>query len=211
MRRNQTSPAAPWIGSMLGAVALVLWSGCAQVVGVTAGELSENLALAEKGAKANKPAFNDGNEFTYDVTTSLPYDPDDPNWMEAEKYTAAIVELPEVTPIHKVIVKSRDLDRPLQQGMFVAVEVRRPDGTWETVRKWERYPPPKILEVNMNKEGDAVRVVIKRPPTLFSGGGGGAAGGRPTDNGERHIYEVEVYKYLPKDQTSAANGAAAGG
>ncbi|MDA1193034.1 MAG: hypothetical protein O3A46_15270 [Candidatus Poribacteria bacterium] len=192
-----------WVlAALAGAMIVSVASGCAAVVGASAsGELSENLALAHKGAIANKELFNDGSEFTSDTTSSPRVEPDDPNWMDAEKYSVAQVELPEVTDIHKIIVKSKDLDKPLAQGMRVSVDVYTEEGKWTTLREWERIPPSKIITVNGNARGSKVRLQIKRPSSIFTGGAGG---NQNQDNGDRSVYELEVYKYIVKDAMASS-------
>jgi hypothetical protein len=187
--------------------AVAVWAGCAIIVGETTGELSDNLALADKGAVANRPEFNDGNQYTSAMTTSSLVARDDPNWMEAEKYSVAEVTLPKPTRIHRIVVYSKDLNRNLQTGMYVSVEYLNEKDEWVTVRRWDRNPVPKIIKASLTGTAKKVRLQIRRPPSLFGGGGGaGGGGGGIVDRGDRAIYELEVYQYLPKTESAPTGG-----
>ena len=188
--RGFTSPAI-YLGGLLAASLTVL--GCAIIGGPSVtGTLSENMALVDLGAESNAAAFNDGNRFTSAATRTAMVGPEDPNWMEAEKYTEGQVIFPEVTPIHKIRVHSKDLDRQLQQGMFVSVDYLKATGEWRTLRQWDRSPVPRDPVVNCEVEGKGVRVRIKRPSSMFTGG----TRGPDSDTGERTVYEIEVFKYI---------------
>ncbi len=177
--------------------------GCAAIIGASSGTLSENMATQEMGAVANKPLMNDGNEFTRDKTGSPKYDRNATDWMEQEKLSVAEVRLKEPGPIHKVVVRTKDLDMPLPQGMTVSVEYLSLEDEWVEVRKWVRNPVPRTVSVGMNAVGKGARLRIKRPSSVFAGG----AGGDNSDTGDRIVYEIEVYRYLT-DEELAAKAAA---
>ncbi len=196
MTYGKLTPPGILFGGILAAAVTIL--GCAVIAGPSVtGTLSENMAHVDLGAESNVAAFNDGNKYTSATTRTILTGPEDPNWMEAEKYTVGEVILPDETPIHKVKIMSKDLDRQLQQGMFVAVEYLKPDGTWRALREWDRNPIPREPVVNCEVVGKGVRVRIKRPASLFTGGSRGA----DSDTGERTIYEIEVYRYI-QDESS---------
>ena len=195
------------IGSALG----LTLSGCAAIGGPSvSGTLSENLALVDLGAVANVEAFNDGNKYTSAATRSALTAPDDPDWMEAEKYTVGQITFPDLTPIHKIRFFSKDLNRNLSTGMWITVDYLRENGKWRTIKKWtDRSIIPRDPTVNTEVVGKGVRIRIKRPQTLFSGGGPGGGGGS-TDNGSRTLYEIEVYKYIPRAEEPAEEPDAEG-
>lgn len=186
------------------AVLALALGGCAAVVGGAAGgELSANLALASAGAAANDPLFNDGNVYTQAPTRTPMVARDDPNWRDAELYTVAEVRFKQPTKVNQIAVKSKDLDKPLKQGMWVALEYLK-DDEWKTARKWQHGAVPRNPKANLDATADGVRVRIKRPTSFFSGGGG--ASSQSSDNGQRLIYEVEAYQYVPKEQLAAEEG-----
>jgi len=187
-----------------GVLSSALAVGCAAIIGASSGALSENLATQEMGGVANKPLVNDGNEFTQDKTGSPTYDPKDPNWMEYEKLTVAEVRLKEPGPIHKVVVRTKDLDLPIPQGMTVSIDYLSLEDEWIEVRKWIRNPIPRIVSQGMNVVGKGARLRIKRPSTVFAGGGGDN-----TDTGDRIVYEVEIYRYLTDEELAAKAAAEA--
>ncbi len=187
-----------------GVLSSALAVGCAAIIGASSGTLSENLATQEMGGVANKPLVNDGNEFTQDKTGSPTYDPKDPNWMEYEKLTVAEVRLKEPGPIHKVVVRTKDLDLPIPQGMTVSIDYLSLEDEWIEVRKWIRNPIPRIVSQGMNVVGKGARLRIKRPSTVFAGGGGDN-----TDTGDRIVYEVEIYRYLTDEELAAKAAAEA--
>ena len=173
------------------------FAGCSALVGGAAkGERGPNLALASAGAKANDPIFNDGNLYTQ-APTRTPSDPLDPDWRDAEKYTVAEVIFPETTQIHQIVVRSKDLDKPLQSGMWVALEYLV-EGEWKTARKWEQGRAPLQPAANIDAEADGVRIRIRRPASFFTSGLGDGG-----DKGERLIYEVEAYRYISTDPVEA--------
>ena len=187
-----------------GVLSSALAVGCAAIIGASSGTLSENLATQEMGGVANKPLVNDGNEFTQDKTGSPTYDPKDPNWMEYEKLSVAEVRLKEPGPIHKVVVRTKDLDLPIPQGMTVSIDYLSLEDEWIEVRKWIRNPIPRIVSQGMNVVGKGARLRIKRPSTVFAGGGGDN-----TDTGDRIVYEVEIYRYLTDEELAAKAAAEA--
>ncbi len=186
------------------AVLALALGGCAAVVGGAAGgELSDNLALASAGAAANNPVFNDGNIYTQAPTQTPKIDRGDPNWREAERYTIAEVLFKQPTKVNQIVVRSKDLDRPLQQGMWIALEYLD-DDEWKTAKKWQHGSVPRNPKVNMDATAGGIRVRVKRPSSFFAGGAGSS--GQSGDNGERLIYEVEAYQYLPEEQLPAEEG-----
>lgn len=191
---------------------LVLLGGCGGVrssLAPSAGmELSQNLALADSGAKSNQEFFNDGNEFTASTTRSEIVAKDDPDWMDAEKYTVGQIEFPQPTVINRIEILSKDLDRQLANGMFISVDYQDENGIWQTIKKWDRSPVPKNPSLSVgSKKAKKVRIRIKRPPTVFSGGGGGGGGGSQStrDTGERTLYEIQVFQYVPKTDGAASS------
>lgn len=181
-----------------------LTTGCSALVGAAAGTLSENLATQEMGGVANKPLMNDGNTYTSAKTGSPKYDRDDPDWMEQEKLTVAEVRLKEAGRINKVVVRTKDLDMTLPQGMIVAIEYLSVDDEWIMQRQWDRGPIPNTVSVRMDVVGKGARLRIRRPSSVFAGGGGG----NNSDTGDRIVYEIEVYRNLTEEEI-AANEAAA--
>jgi hypothetical protein len=179
-----------------------LVAGCSAIIGASSGTLSENMATQEMGAVANKPLMNDGNKFTQDKTGSPKYDRNATDWMEQEKLSVAEVRLKEAGPIHKVIVRSKDLDMPLPQGMTVAIDYLSIDDEWIEVRKWIRGPIPRTVSQGMNVVGKGARLRIRRPSSVFAGGGG-----NNTDTGDRIVYEIEVYRYLTDEEVAAKAAA----
>ena len=179
--------------------------GCAAIIGASSGTLSENMATQEMGGVANKPLMNDGNEFTQDKTGSPSYDRNATDWMEQEKLSVAEVRLKEAGPIHKVVVRTKDLDMPFPQGMTVAIEYRSVEDEWVEVRKWIKGPLSRTVSVGMNAFGKGARLRIKRPSSVFTGGGGGAN----ADTGDRIVYEIEVYRYLDDEEVAAKAAAEA--
>ncbi len=180
-----------------------LVAACSAIIGAASGTLSENLASQDMGGVANKPLMNDGNKFTSDKTGSPKYERDDPNWMEQEKLTVAEVRLKEPGPIHKVVVRTKDLDMPIPQGMTIAVEYLSLDDEWIERREWDRNPVPRTVSVGMNVVGKGARLRIKRPSSVFAGG----AGGDNSDTGDRIVYEIEVYRYLTDEEVAAKAAA----
>lgn len=183
---------------------LVFLSGCSLVMGTGSAPLSENLALADRKVVANVPEFNDGSRFTFGTTRSEVVAANDPNWMEAEKYSAATLTFPQPTPFNKILIFTKDLDRKLTTGMLVTVDYLNEKDEWVELRKWDRNPIPRDPVIVTKGVAKKIRLRVKRPPTLFSGGGGGGGGGsRLTDNGDRHVYEIEVYQFqsVPEKET----------
>ena len=178
--------------------------GCAALIGGAAsGELSANLALASTGSTANDPLFNDGNVYTQAPTRTPMVARDDPDWRDAELYTVAEVRFKQPTKVNQIAVKSKDLDKPLKQGMWIALEYLK-DDEWKTARKWKHGAAPRNPKASIDATADGVRVRIKRPTAFFSGGG--LAAGQSSDSGERLIYEVEAYQYVSKEQLPADEG-----
>ena len=187
------------------ALSIGLLAGCAALVGAAAGTLSENLATQEMGGVANKPLMNDGNTYTSAKTGSPKYDRDDPDWMAQEKLTVGEVRLKEAGRINKVVVRTKDLDMPLPQGMIVAVEYLSVDDEWIVQRQWDRGPIPNTVSVRMDVVAKGARLRIKRPSSVFAGG----AGGDNSDTGDRNVYEIEVYRNLTEEEIAAKEAAEA--
>jgi len=183
---------------------LTVLTGCSLVMGSQKTALSENLALADRKVVANVPEFNDGSRFTFASTRSEVVPANDPNWMEAEKYSVAMVTFPTPTPFNRINIFTKDLDRKLSTGMVVTIDYLNEKDEWVELRKWDRNPIPRDPVITGKGVAKKIRLRIKRPPALFSGGGGGGAGGgKSTDNGDRQVYEIEVYQYLPKSSTGS--------
>lgn len=191
-------------GVCAAAVLALALGGCSALIGGAAsGELSANLALASTGSTANNPVFNDGNIYTQAATRTPMISRDDPDWRDAEMYTVAEVRFKQPTKVNQIAVKSRDLDKPLKQGMWVALEYLK-DDEWKTARKWKHGAAPRNPKAQIDATAGGVRVRIKRPAAFFAGGGG--ASGQSSDDGVRLIYEVEAYQYVPKEQLPAEEG-----
>ncbi|MBM3216123.1 hypothetical protein FJZ36_14545 [Candidatus Poribacteria bacterium] len=190
-----TRHAVAWLGL---AATLTVWTGCAAIVGETGGALSANLASVDMKAESNMPEFNDGSRFTFATTRSEITERDDPNWMDAEKYTAATIKFAEPTKINKIMIYTKDLDRKLSTGMLVVVDYLNEKGEWVVIREWDRNPIPKNPVLTTRGVAKKVRLRIKRPLALFSGGGGGGNNQGGADTGERSVYEMEIFQYVPK-------------
>lgn len=182
------------------AVTLAIHSGCSLVMGNRNANLTENFAASDRKAVANVTEFNDGSRFTFANTRSEVVESGDPNWMEAEKYSAATITFPQPTMFNRIMFFTKDLDRKLSTGMVVTIDYVNEKDQWVELRKWERNPIPRDPVISGKGVAKKIRLRIKRPPTMFSGGGGGggAGGNKSADNGDRQVYEIEVYQYLPK-------------
>lgn len=189
----------------LAAMALSVLAGCSLVMGNQNANLSENFAASDRKAVANVNEFNDGSRFTFANTRSELVESGDPNWMDAEKYSAATIVFPAPTPFNRIMFFSKDLDRKLSTGMVVTIDYLNDKDEWVELRRWDRNPIPRDPVISGKGIAKKLRLRIKRPPTLFSGGGGGGAAGgnKSADNGDRQIYEIEVYQYLPASPTPA--------
>ncbi len=183
--------------AVLSAAAL---GGCAALIGGGyQGELGENLALASTGATASDPAFNDGNIYTHAETNTPQISADERRPRDIMFDSVAEVRFKEPTKVNQIAVVSRDLDKPLQAGMWVALEYLK-DGEWKTARKWSTGNTPRNPKASMEAVADGVRVRIRRPPTYLTGGRGQTYSG---DNGNRTVYEVQAFQYVSKEPSSA--------
>ena len=187
------------------ALTLTLLAGCSLVMGNQNASLSENFAASDRKAVANVVEFNDGSRFTFANTRSEIVDSGDPNWMEAEKYSAATIAFPQPTAFNKIMFFSKDLDRKLSTGMVILIDYLNDKDQWVELRKWERNPIPRDPVISGRGVAKKLRLRIKRPPSLFGGGrgGGGAGGAKSTDNGDRQVYEIEVYQSIANAPTAA--------
>lgn len=170
--------------------------GCAALIGGgVEGELGANLALASTGATASDPAFNDGNIYTHAETNTPPTFPGERRPRDVMLDSVAEVRFQKPTKLNQIAVVSRDLDKPLQAGMWVALEYLK-DGEWKTARKWSSGKAPRNPKANIDAVADGIRVRIRRPSTYLTGGRAPTYSG---DNGNRTIYEVQAFQYVSKE------------
>jgi hypothetical protein len=190
---------------LVSALTLTVLAGCSLIMRNQNANLSENLAASDRKAVANVAEFNDGSRFTFANTRSEVVDAGDPNWLEAEKYSAATITFPQPTPFNRIMFFTKDLDRKISTGMVVTIDYLNDKDQWVELRRWERNPIPRDPVISGKGVAKKIRLRIKRPPSLFGGGGGGggAGGAKSTDNGDRQVYEIEVYQNLAKTPTAA--------
>ena len=163
-------------------------SGCLSMEAVVGasfdGERGENLALASNGARATNPAFIDGNLKTSGFTS----------WSSKGIVRIHVAEVffPEPTRIDLIIVKSRDLDKPLQQSARMAIEYLSGDSNreWQKIKDWQlSAPKTKTLKASCERVVKGVRVCIWVPPSAVR------RRFNVTKVVQREISEIEVYRY----------------
>ena len=183
--------------SLFAVLTIVLLSGCAHLLDLSAAqEWSENYALA-KGVQANDPAIIDGNVKT--VGQSQYVESSSPDSVRGSStLSESVITLPEPKSIHRVVIHSTNLDA---FDLWVADA----QGRWEKIKEVKSNKEPVIaLRLNRTVRTAGIKIRVRRTSddSEMRRKNVQAVGVYRVFSGKTHalaqIAEVELYGFVPK-------------